>query len=68
MPICRDSLDRCILPVFGPDDEGCEEIALPGGYRLGLAHTRLSILDLSPAGLELVRRALAPASEPAAQA
>src|SRR5437868_1366569 len=34
----------------GPDDAGSEEIALPGGYRLGLAHTRLSILDLSPAG------------------
>src|SRR5262249_56827285 len=34
----------------GPDDEGWEEIALPAGYRLGLANTRLAILDLSPAG------------------
>jgi asparagine synthase (glutamine-hydrolysing) len=34
----------------GPDDEGYEELALPGGYRLGLANTRLAILDLSPAG------------------
>src|SRR5439155_8996602 len=41
---------RCALQHRGPDDEGSEEIALPGGYRLGLAHTRLSILDLSPAG------------------
>jgi asparagine synthase (glutamine-hydrolysing) len=31
----------------GPDDEGCGEVSLPGGYRLGLAHTRLAILDLS---------------------
>src|SRR5947207_14247657 len=34
----------------GPDDEGCEELALPGGYRLGLAQTRLAILDMSSAG------------------
>ncbi len=34
----------------GPDDEGWEEIHLHDGLRLGLAHTRLSILDLSPAG------------------
>jgi asparagine synthase (glutamine-hydrolysing) len=34
----------------GPDDEGVAEIALPGGVRLGLAQTRLAILDLSPAG------------------
>jgi len=31
----------------GPDDEGCQEIALPEGCRLGLAHSRLSIIDLS---------------------
>lgn len=49
-------LDRLVagfLPMLrhrGPDDEGTEVIALAGGYRLGLAHTRLSILDLSPAG------------------
>src|SRR5258708_6671959 len=34
----------------GPDDEGIAGVALPGGVRLGLAHTRLAILDLSPAG------------------
>jgi asparagine synthase (glutamine-hydrolysing) len=34
----------------GPDDAGLEQISLPGGYRLGLAHTRLAILDLSSAG------------------
>jgi asparagine synthase (glutamine-hydrolysing) len=34
----------------GPDDEGYEEITLPGGCRLGLAQTRLAIIDLSPAG------------------
>src|SRR5579864_2738894 len=34
----------------GPDDKGWEEIHLHDGIRLGLAHTRLSILDLSPAG------------------
>jgi asparagine synthase (glutamine-hydrolysing) len=34
----------------GPDDEGWEEIPLPGGLRLGLANTRLAILDLSAAG------------------
>jgi asparagine synthase (glutamine-hydrolysing) len=34
----------------GPDDQGYEEIMLGGGYRLGLAHARLAILDLSPAG------------------
>src|SRR5207245_1023916 len=34
----------------GPDDEGIEEISLPGGYQLGLAHTRLAILDLSSGG------------------
>lgn len=34
----------------GPDDEGARQVALPGGFRLGLAQTRLSILDPSPAG------------------
>ena len=34
----------------GPDDEGTAEVALSGGIRLGLAQTRLAILDLSPAG------------------
>ena len=34
----------------GPDDHGSEEVSLPGGGRLLLLHTRLSILDLSPAG------------------
>jgi asparagine synthase (glutamine-hydrolysing) len=47
-PVLRRML--CALQHRGPDDEGCEEISLPAGYRLGLAHTRLAILDLSPAG------------------
>ncbi len=34
----------------GPDDEGAAQVALPGSVRLGLAHTRLAILDLSAAG------------------
>lgn len=34
----------------GPDDEGRTILALPDGWRLGLAHTRLSIIDLSSAG------------------
>jgi asparagine synthase (glutamine-hydrolysing) len=33
----------------GPDDRGVYTAELPG-HRIGLAHTRLSILDLSPAG------------------
>jgi asparagine synthase (glutamine-hydrolysing) len=41
---------RAALRHRGPDDEGCAEVALPDGYRLGLAHTRLAILDLSPGG------------------
>jgi asparagine synthase (glutamine-hydrolysing) len=34
----------------GPDDEDLIDARLPGGHRLGLAHTRLSILDLGPTG------------------
>lgn len=34
----------------GPDDEGSVQVPLPGGFRLGLAQTRLAIIDLSPAG------------------
>jgi asparagine synthase (glutamine-hydrolysing) len=34
----------------GPDDEGAVELRLPHGYRLGLVHSRLSILDPTPAG------------------
>jgi asparagine synthase (glutamine-hydrolysing) len=34
----------------GPDDRGVEQIAIPGGFRLGLAQTRLAILDVSAAG------------------
>src|SRR5438128_8312652 len=45
-------LERMVRAIRhrGPDDEGCAEVTLPGGYRLGLANTRLAILDLSPAG------------------
>lgn len=41
---------RDALRHRGPDDEGVEQVSLPNGCRLGLAHTRLAILDLSPAG------------------
>ena len=34
----------------GTDDEGTGEVALTGGFRLGMVHTRLAILDLSPGG------------------
>lgn len=34
----------------GPDDEGSVQLTLPGGFRLGLAQTRLAIIDLSAAG------------------
>ncbi len=34
----------------GPDDAGIVSLNTTGGFRLGLAHRRLSILDLSPAG------------------
>jgi asparagine synthase (glutamine-hydrolysing) len=41
---------QCALGHRGPDDRGLVELVLPGGQRLGLAHTRLAILDLSAAG------------------
>src|SRR6516225_11012041 len=45
-------LERMVRAIRhrGPDDEGFEEILVPGGYRIGLGNTRLAILDLSPAG------------------
>lgn len=48
----RPALSRMqqALQHRGPDDQGLEEVSLPAGCRLGLAHTRLAILDLSPAG------------------
>jgi asparagine synthase (glutamine-hydrolysing) len=54
----RDDLDldsplaamRDALRHRGPDDEGCAQVALPGGYRLGMVHTRLAIIDLSAGG------------------
>ena len=36
----------------GPDDQGCMLEALESGFRLGLAHRRLAILDLSAAGCQ----------------
>jgi asparagine synthase (glutamine-hydrolysing) len=41
---------RAALAHRGPDDQGQVVVEAPGGWRVGLAHTRLSILDLSPAG------------------
>jgi asparagine synthase (glutamine-hydrolysing) len=40
----------CALAHRGPDDQGVEVIATNSGGQLGLAHTRLSIIDLSPLG------------------
>ena len=39
----------------GPDDRGCMLEALESGFRVGLAHCRLSILDLSAAGRQPMR-------------
>ncbi len=39
----------------GPDDRGCMLEALESGFRVGLAHCRLSILDLSAAGHQPMR-------------
>ena len=51
-PVPEDLLRRMrdTMVHRGPDDEGCAELSLPGAYRLGLAQTRLAILDLSPQG------------------
>ncbi len=47
-----DSLERMQSKLHhrGPDDCGLEIIDTPEGVRIGLAHTRLAILDLSAAG------------------
>lgn len=42
---CRDS-----MAARGPDSAGLHEALLPSGLRLGMAHRRLSILDVSTAG------------------
>jgi asparagine synthetase B (glutamine-hydrolysing) len=39
----------------GPDDSGTTIIPIPSGGELGLAHTRLSIIDLSPLGQQPMR-------------
>lgn len=41
---------RLALAHRGPDDAGEVFLTTPQGWRLGLCHTRLAILDLSPAG------------------
>ncbi len=43
--------DLRVMAHRGPDDTGMIRLATrDGGYAIGLAHNRLSILDLSPAG------------------
>ena len=50
--ISRDALRAMndTMAERGPDDAGVEQWTLPGGYTLGMAQRRLSILDLSPLG------------------
>ena len=50
--ISRDALRDMndTMAERGPDDAGVEQWALTGGYTLGMAQRRLSILDLSPLG------------------
>ena len=50
--ISRDALRAMndTMAERGPDDAGVQQWALPGGYTLGMAQRRLSILDLSPLG------------------
>ena len=46
--LLREMIDE--IRYRGPDDQGCMLETLDGGFRLGLAHRRLAILDLSAAG------------------
>ena len=46
--LLREMIDE--IRYRGPDDQGCMLEALERGFRLGLAHRRLAILDLSPNG------------------
>ena len=46
--LLREMIDE--IRYRGPDDQGCMLEALESGFRLGLAHRRLAILDLSPNG------------------
>ncbi len=48
---------RAALRHRGPDDQGLENVELTGGWRLGLVHTRLAILDVSAAGHQPMRDA-----------
>ena len=50
--VTPDQLKRMNDTMYhrGPDDSGEESYALSGGYRMGLAQRRLSILDLSSMG------------------
>ncbi|MFZ0478930.1 MAG: asparagine synthase (glutamine-hydrolyzing) [Terriglobales bacterium] len=55
--IKRETLDTAAqsLRHRGPDDSGTTIIPIPSGGELGLAHTRLSIIDLSPLGQQPMR-------------
>ena len=46
--LLREMIDE--IRYRGPDDQGCMLETLDSGFRLGLAHRRLAILDLSAAG------------------
>src|SRR6185295_5506165 len=52
LEVMRDALRH-----RGPDDTGIESLQLAGAWRLGLAHTRLAIQDLSAAGHQPMRDA-----------
>jgi asparagine synthase (glutamine-hydrolysing) len=49
---CEAAFDRALglLDHRGPDDRGAHHGQAPGGVRISIGQTRLSILDLSPAG------------------
>ncbi len=55
--VSQETLDAAVrsLAHRGPDDAGTAVIETDSGGQLGLAHTRLSIIDLSPLGHQPMR-------------